>query len=669
MDITNDVVCELNSRFHFLCITPNSENILSYKPSDLMGRDLFDFIYPNDLFIIKSIFENSIKNFSSAYCLFRFRSKTRQWLLRDCHMKPFKASTGETRLMVNFKSVSESSLELQNEVKKQNEELGRLDEYLNQRLNDLKALYTVTKAVHQSIDLKEVYRIALDTIMSLKNVNMAFIYLVDEVRKEAVLETYRNVPESYIKKVSRIPKGVGITWKILDSGKLLNVEDIQKSNEIGPAGKDLGNIGVLGAPLTVDGKVIGVIYFTTHRYRKFDHSEVSLFSSISDQLSLAISKAQVYEQLRKTNKREKIISAVTMNVHRSINLKSVLQNAVGSINKNVPGADCVAIYMANGGKAVLNSHSNNHTDTNLINIFTLDVSGVTSKILNEGKPIIDNKVSSGSEYRIDFIDSATSVKSYLGLPLRHKKHIIGTLNITSSRDNAFDHRELAFFNIVTRQIESAIDNAWMAEALKESEKRYRELYENVPTGIYCKSHDGKIFMANSTLIQMLGFHSFDEMASKYRMRSEFLADSPGHTLKNILKKRSKITELESTWLKRTDIDIKFSSSICGSPPDPKVSKAVFRIFQESFTNILRHAQATKVTVSLQKKRDYIKLCIKDNGKGITESSIYNVDSLGLLGIKERAHALRGNVRIKGAPGRGTSIKVQIPIEGELKLKS
>ncbi len=67
------------------------------------------------------------------------------------------------------------------------------------------------------------------------------------------------------------------------------------------------------------------------------------------------------------------------------------------------------------------------------------------------------------------------------------------------------------------------------------------------------------------------------------------------------------------------------------------STTVFRIFQETLTNVVRHAEATKVKVCLEARDGLIHLSIRDNGKGITEEQIYSPQSFGLIGIQERAH--------------------------------
>jgi signal transduction histidine kinase len=95
--------------------------------------------------------------------------------------------------------------------------------------------------------------------------------------------------------------------------------------------------------------------------------------------------------------------------------------------------------------------------------------------------------------------------------------------------------------------------------------------------------------------------------------------------------------------------------------------AVFRIFQEILTNIARHSQATKVDVVLWKHErnsfgdKNLVLEIRDNGRGITEEEILNPESVGLLGMKERAISIGGEFSIAGESGIGTTALIKIPI--------
>jgi PAS domain S-box-containing protein len=88
--------------------------------------------------------------------------------------------------------------------------------------------------------------------------------------------------------------------------------------------------------------------------------------------------------------------------------------------------------------------------------------------------------------------------------------------------------------------------------------------------------------------------------------------------------------------------------------------AIFRIFQETLTNVARHARATEVNVSLRQRDGQVELNVRDNGRGITEEELTNSRSYGLMGIRERVKIFGGKNIMKGVPGKGTTLTVRIP---------
>jgi PAS domain S-box-containing protein len=91
------------------------------------------------------------------------------------------------------------------------------------------------------------------------------------------------------------------------------------------------------------------------------------------------------------------------------------------------------------------------------------------------------------------------------------------------------------------------------------------------------------------------------------------------------------------------------------------STAMFRIFQETLTNVARHAKATRVEVVLQRQPDRLVLLIHDNGRGFDQADPSLSNSLGLLGMRERAAILGGQVNISSAAGKGTTVTAWIPL--------
>ena len=94
--------------------------------------------------------------------------------------------------------------------------------------------------------------------------------------------------------------------------------------------------------------------------------------------------------------------------------------------------------------------------------------------------------------------------------------------------------------------------------------------------------------------------------------------------------------------------------------DPDSATAIFRIFQETLTNVARHAEASEVDVRMAHEGGDLILEVHDNGKGFPEGRLSDGKSLGILGMRERAVLLGGELAIDGAPGRGTTVSVRVP---------
>jgi PAS domain S-box-containing protein len=95
---------------------------------------------------------------------------------------------------------------------------------------------------------------------------------------------------------------------------------------------------------------------------------------------------------------------------------------------------------------------------------------------------------------------------------------------------------------------------------------------------------------------------------------------------------------------------------------PAIATCLFRVAQEALNNVARHANASQVDIELRRTADdHVVLSIRDNGVGLLHSDTRRAGSFGLMGMRERARALGGVVKVSGAPGHGTTVEVTLPI--------
>lgn len=251
-----------------------------------------------------------------------------------------------------------------------------------------------------------------------------------------------------------------------------------------------------------------------------------------------------------------------------------------------------------------------------------------------------------------------------------------------SRDIVFKRTPEGLLKLVLGISQDVTERKLFEEELKSSRERMRQLLahlqsvrEDERTRISREIHDElgqaltALKMDLSWLISRLG-KDHKPILVKARLMSK-LIDTNIQTVKRIsselrpglLDNLGLTAALEwqaEDFRKRTGI--KCAVSICPDDVDVErdVSTAIFRIFQETLTNVVRHAKAKSVRVSLKKTEEALVFQVKDNGKGISEKQISSPTSIGLIGMKERVHFFGGRMEITSK--KGTVVTVTIPIK-------
>lgn len=208
-------------------------------------------------------------------------------------------------------------------------------------------------------------------------------------------------------------------------------------------------------------------------------------------------------------------------------------------------------------------------------------------------------------------------------------------------------------------------NQWMEEVREEEKKRIsREVHDQLGQSLTALSLDlswlGKRIEEDDVLIQ-----------EKIQGMRDSVQETIGLTQKIASELRPPVLDLMGlpetlAWQarqfeQRTGIACRVEVEN-GLQLQNELSTAIFRIFQETLTNITRHAKAKEVDVTFKRNGQSYELTVKDDGCGMEPGKLTASSSLGLLGMRERALIWEGTVEIESSPGCGTLVRVSIPLD-------
>ena len=244
------------------------------------------------------------------------------------------------------------------------------------------------------------------------------------------------------------------------------------------------------------------------------------------------------------------------------------------------------------------------------------------------------------------------------------------VQLVSTSERGIDEKPL--YRIVLSDLSLKVSHAQLRNLSQHKEK----LREDERKRIARELHDelGQLLTALKFDLLLLGndYRENKELVERIEVLDHYISNTIMKTVQEISTKlrpavldkiglKAAIEWLSEELKLRNSISSEIVTNFEESDISSACSTTLFRIIQESFTNMVRHAQASSVKVSLIKRKNNLELIIKDNGQGFNESIVNSSNSLGLLGMRERAISINGDLKIESHPGKGTSIKLSVPL--------
>ncbi len=311
--------------------------------------------------------------------------------------------------------------------------------------------------------------------------------------------------------------------------------------------------------------------------------------------------------------------------------------------------------------------------------------GIDRNQINQLKGQLDHsgKVSLSNQ-NISETDPAISNLSnkILYLPLHFGGKTLGQLVLQSGENECFDHDKKILLASYANLAAVAIQNTWLLDQVKGGNERLHalshrlmEVQESERLHLSRELHDesGQIISAimvqlgllerdanNSTLVQKY-VQELKQIASDLLNNLHDMAVRLRPASLDHLGLVMAIDQYISDFGRQHNIDIQFETvGLTGKRYPLATETAIFRIIQESLTNVILHANATRVDVLLSQRKSLLNLIIEDNGIGFIPESVAEQTRLGLFGMRERVEMLEGKFTIESSLGKGTTIQVEVP---------
>ena len=328
-----------------------------------------------------------------------------------------------------------------------------------------------------------------------------------------------------------------------------------------------------------------------------------------------------------------------------------------------------------------------------------EASGACGTAMYTGKPVIITDTETDPRWdKIREVARPLGIKSCWSIPIfSEQEQPIGTFAISHTRIRKPSKFELQLLETASYLAGVAVQCIQGKQELKNSEDRYRESYKrtrDLTTRLEAAEESERRRLArelHDEFGQMLTGLKFDTAWLSRHLAKEkgvgslspYLNKLKG--MSNLLDQTIQSVRRIATSLRPTILDdlglipalewqaqefqgrtgvqcqVNTAADMRNTILEGERATALFRIVQELLTNVMRHADASRVNLDLRQKDNLVILMIKDNGRGISEREIGHGTSLGLLGIKERIAPFGGKFQIHGEPGRGTQATVRIPV--------
>ncbi|MFQ6030264.1 MAG: GAF domain-containing protein, partial [Dehalococcoidia bacterium] len=370
----------------------------------------------------------------------------------------------------------------------------------------------VAKIVTSTLDVNEVYEKFAQGVKKLVPFDRITINIIDSVTGTRVIKYLSGLAEPGVMVGDRAPLADTPTQQLMMAGQPIIQNDILSETEF-PANPRFVSLGLrsrIGVPLLSRGQAIGGLFLHSLQPGIYEPSHAAILERLARHIAPAIENAQIYERAKEEMA---LVDEVAKIMTSTLKIDQVYDKFVQGLMRLV-GFDRMAINIIDEENGVFESrHLFGEVCGGIPSAATIPLENTqTQTLLATGKSLIRPDITQEKGFAHDHIHIASGLRASIIIPLISQGRVIGTIGLRSRQVGAYGTREQAILERLANQIAPAVENARLYEqqmqaeqVAKESERSYRELYQDAPIAYYSVGVDGNIRRCNQRTLDLLGY--------------------------------------------------------------------------------------------------------------------------------------------------------------------
>jgi len=562
-------------------------------------------------------------------------------------------------------------------------ENARLHRETNQRVDELATLSMISQAITSTLNLEATLTIITDHAIRLLDATAASVVMIDEARSDLWFFTASGGVSDFVRGI-RLAAGQGIVGWVIEKGEPALVPDVsQDPRFFGDIDQQTGFItrSVICIPLQTETQTTGAIEVMNKTHGSFTQEDLRLLSWLATPATIAIENARLFEAESDARQQAEILREATSTLTSTLDLDRVLNSILVHLEHMVPYDNAFVFLQEREHLNIVAARGSAHAEEQAVGHQYPADNKIYQEIRKTSRPVILDDAQNDPRFK-DW-RSINNVRGWMGVPLITGQKVIGCLTLNSQQVAAYHESEASLAQALANQAAVAIQNAQLFEQVRDANRQLQSLshrlvqvQEMERRHIARELHD-EAGQALTTLMVGLGLLERDAAASESVIeRVNGLKKTTNDILENLhrlainlrpasldhLGLKAALRQYIETFGRQHDLKTQFEVVGLDDKRLPPAGETnLYRIVQEALTNVVRHAEATRVDVLLERRGEQMVTIIEDNGVGF-EPEAAGSGRLGLLGMRERAEMMGGSLVVESTLGSNTTIYVEVPYD-------